>query len=154
MSFDWTHQFCLACDKQTDGATYCSESCRLADFEKTSSTPSLGPSSPVLPILSSMRAFSKPVSTSTKFYLSPAYDFSTAQPYGSALHTQQGEPVRQQARPARLLSPSSSHSSLSSMRSSSSIGSDAGQLSDKARRELHAYASSFEQVRLQRRRSY
>lgn len=21
MSFDWTHQFCLGCDKQTDGAT-------------------------------------------------------------------------------------------------------------------------------------
>ncbi|KAK3366449.1 hypothetical protein B0H63DRAFT_405486 [Podospora didyma] len=40
MSFDWAHQFCLACDKQTDGTTYCSESCRLADYEKTLSAPS------------------------------------------------------------------------------------------------------------------
>ncbi|KAI1409940.1 hypothetical protein F5Y13DRAFT_202569 [Hypoxylon sp. FL1857] len=27
--------FCLACDRQTDGAIYCSEACRLSDFEDT-----------------------------------------------------------------------------------------------------------------------
>ncbi|KAK7425985.1 hypothetical protein QQZ08_007567 [Neonectria magnoliae] len=33
---EWTHSFCLACDKNlhTAGDTYCSESCRLADFKK------------------------------------------------------------------------------------------------------------------------
>ncbi|KAK7413084.1 hypothetical protein QQX98_008032 [Neonectria punicea] len=33
----WTHSFCLACDKNlhTAGDAYCSESCRLADLEKT-----------------------------------------------------------------------------------------------------------------------
>lgn len=36
MAFEiqWDHQFCLACDRQTDGATYCSESCRLADLRE------------------------------------------------------------------------------------------------------------------------
>jgi len=167
MSFDlqWDHQFCLACDKQTDGATYCSESCRLADFEKTSSTPSSGSRSPALAGPSSW-AYSKPAPASSKFYLSPAYDFSNAQPYGStpasthsfSLHHHQLRPLQHRspvalAAPERVLSPSSSHSSLSSVRSNNTT-TDASQLSEKARSELRAYAISFEQVRLQRRRSY
>jgi hypothetical protein len=36
----------------------------------------------------------------------------------------------------------------------SNLSADSTVLSDKARRELRAYAVSFEQVRLQRRRSY
>jgi hypothetical protein len=41
------------------------------------------------------------------------------------------------------------------MRSNSSAAAlDAAQLSEKAARELRAYARSFESVRLQRRRSY
>ncbi|KAJ0141817.1 hypothetical protein HZ326_15340 [Fusarium oxysporum f. sp. albedinis] len=41
-SDSWAHSFCLACDKQVQSSTdaYCSESCRLADFEKTSTTSS------------------------------------------------------------------------------------------------------------------
>ncbi|KAK0705253.1 hypothetical protein B0H67DRAFT_499387 [Lasiosphaeris hirsuta] len=143
MSLDWTHQFCLACDKQTDGATYCSESCRLADYEKTSSTPSSGPSSPALTGPSYEWSFAKPTTTSTKFYLSPAYDFSS--PHTSAIG---------RAPSGHALSPSNSHTSLCSIRSSSSAGLDAAQLSEKAARELRAYARSFESVRLQRRRSY
>ena len=171
MSFDpqWDHQFCLACDKQTDGATYCSESCRLADFEKTSSSsPSSGSSSPGLagppPAWTS---YPKPAPSGNKFYLSPAYDFSNAQPYGStpasthsfSLHERQLRPVGHRtpaglaAAPERLLSPSSSHSSLSSVRSTATAA-DGSRLSEKARSELRAYAISFEQVRLQRRRSY
>ncbi|KAK0651268.1 hypothetical protein B0T16DRAFT_367334 [Cercophora newfieldiana] len=138
MSFDWTHQFCLACDKQTDGATYCSESCRLADYEKTPSTPSSGPSSPAFASPSHQWTFPKPTTTSTKFYLSPAFDFSSPHLSGST----------------RILSPSTSHTSLCSIRSTSSAGLDAAQLSEKAARELRAYARSFESVRLQRRRSH
>jgi hypothetical protein len=155
MAFDlWTHQFCLACDKQTDGATYCSESCRLADFEKTSSTPSSGASSPGMAAPSYPWTQRQP---STKFYLSPAYDFSNAQPYGSTPVTQSFATVRRPqstvlAPSHRGLTPSSSHSSLCSMQSTSST--DSAVLSDKARKELRAYAVSFEQVRLQRRRSY
>lgn len=153
MSLDWTHQFCLACDRQTDGATYCSESCRLADFESTSSTPSSGPSSPALNGPSYAWSFSKPASTSNKFYLSPAYDFSSPQPNRSARHAISSH-VDTARVPSQGLSPSNSHSSLCSMRSSSSVGLDPAQLSERAARELRAYAQSFESVRLQRRRSH
>ncbi|KAB5582639.1 hypothetical protein GE09DRAFT_1211275 [Coniochaeta sp. 2T2.1] len=145
MSLDWTHQFCLACDKQTDGTTYCSESCRLADYER-SSAPSSGQSSPGLAESSSFPwSFSKPASTSRPLYLAPAYDFSNARPYGSQRSQSTGSTLA-----PRALSPSNSHSSLCSMKSTASTDS---QLSEKAARELRAYAHSFESVRLQRRRS-
>ncbi|KAK3297703.1 uncharacterized protein B0H64DRAFT_423716 [Chaetomium fimeti] len=142
-SHPWS-RFCLGCDKQTDGATYCSESCRLADYEKTSpSTPSSAASSPALSGPPPDWTLSRPTTTSnTKFYLSPAYDFGLAQPSTRRGSTQ-----------SQTLSPSASHTSLCSMRSSSSAGLDAAQLSEKAARELRAYARSFESVRLQRRRS-
>ncbi|KAJ9133615.1 hypothetical protein NKR19_g8988 [Coniochaeta hoffmannii] len=148
MSLDWTHQFCLSCDKQTDGTAYCSESCRLADYEKTSA-PSPSLSSPGLADSSSSYpwTFSKPTTTSRPLYLAPAYDFSNAQPYSSLQRSQStGGTLAPKA-----LSPSTSHSSLCSMKSTSSTDS---QLSEKATRELRAYARSFESVRLQRRRSY
>lgn len=155
MSSDWAHAFCLTCDKQTDGTTYCSESCRLADYETTSSTTSSGPSSPSFTGSSYPWSFSKPATSSTKFYLSPAYDFTTRQPYGSTTQTSSTKRNDSLTPPNRILSPSSSHSSLCSMRSSSSAGADAAQqLSEKAKKELLAYASSFENVRSQRRRSY
>lgn len=142
MSFDWEHQFCLGCDKQTDGATYCSESCRLADYDKTSpSTPTSAASSPSLSSPPLDWAMSQPSSTANKkFYLSPAFDFGLAQPstYRSSNQT---------------LSPSASHTSLCSIRSTSSAGLDTAQLTEKAAKELRAYARSFESVRLQRRRS-
>ncbi|KAK0747605.1 hypothetical protein B0T21DRAFT_277499 [Apiosordaria backusii] len=133
MSFDWDHQFCLGCDKQTDGTTYCSEACRVGDYEKTASSPSSGASSPTL----NEWTFNKPTSSSSKFYLSPAFEFTP-----------------QTSRSNSVLSPSASQISLCSMRSTSSAGLDAVQLSEKAARELRAYARSFESVRNQRRRSY
>ena len=138
MSFDWAHQFCLACDKQTDGATYCSESCRLADYEKTSTTSS-GPSSPSL-MPPSEWSLSKSVGSTSRFYLSPAFDFGHVQ---SSLVSRPN------------LSPSTSHTSLCSMKSNASTTSESSQiLSDKATRELRAYNRSLASVRLQRRRSY
>ena len=88
MAFDlWTHQFCLSCDKQTDGATYCSEGCRLADYEKTSlSTPASASSSPGISPLAAQQP--------GRFLLSPAYDFGTVQPYGRTPHPQQQQPAR------------------------------------------------------------
>lgn len=162
----WTHQFCLACDRQVqnEGAAYCSEACRLADFEKTSSTPS---SEPVNSPASNHAAQAKPASTPSlststrrKFYLSPAYDFSTAQPYGTTPVPQRNDYFmtndRKSSSPSNTLSltPSSSHSSLCSMQSNNSASSETSRLSEVARKELQAYAVSFEQVRLQRRRSY
>lgn len=165
MSFDlWTHQFCLACDKQVhDGEAYCSESCRLSDFEKTPSSPTSRASSPGVSAPPSWAApapalVSKP--SKPALFLAPAYDFTNAQPYGTtptpkpllshyaSLRTDR--PARSLTA-ARQLTPSSSHASLCSMQSTAS---DASRLSDVAKKELQAYAVSFEQVRVQRRRSY
>ncbi|KUI67712.1 hypothetical protein VM1G_03410 [Cytospora mali] len=145
MSFDWTHSYCLTCDTQTDGTTYCSESCRLAEYEQ-SSNPSSGPSSPSFSG-PSYPWTSRPATVSNRFS-SPVHEFShatshqTSQRHGSVA-------------PLRALSPSSSHASLCSMRSNSSSTTDAAtQLSDAARRELLAYASSFENARASRRQSH
>lgn len=169
MAFDdmWAHQFCLTCDKQVqvDGAAYCSEACRLAEAEQSSSpssqasSPGFGPASSPL----TTSASTLPTRPSrNNFYLSPAYDFTNAQRYGSTPASQSyfsssyslapSKPTTSAAA-ARALTPSSSHASLCSIQSTSSSG-DSNQLSEKARKELRAYAVSFEQVRMGRRRSY
>ncbi|KAI1093817.1 hypothetical protein F5B19DRAFT_105665 [Rostrohypoxylon terebratum] len=153
----WEPEYCLACDRQTDGATYCSESCRLSDFEKTSSAASTPVTTPGLSSPSSYN-WTAP-RPHGKFFLPPAYDFSNAQPYGSTPLPQSYLSQRSESSSsssARILTPSSSHSSLCSLRSTSSTGSEGSQLSDKAKKQLRDYASSFEHTRLQqsRRRSY
>ncbi|KAH6874309.1 hypothetical protein B0T10DRAFT_415543 [Thelonectria olida] len=43
MTFDlWIYQFCLACEKQvqSEGASYCSESCKMVDSESATLPPS------------------------------------------------------------------------------------------------------------------
>ncbi|KAH7040772.1 uncharacterized protein B0I36DRAFT_358032 [Microdochium trichocladiopsis] len=128
----WEHQFCLACDRQTEGTTYCSESCRLSDFEKCSPSPY----SASTPIWSSK--------SQSKVYLAPSFDYTNGQ--AAARQSQTSS--------THVLSPSSSHSSLCSLQSMSSTSSDLNNLSDKARKQLRDYASSFEHSRVQRRRSY
>ncbi|KZZ98604.1 hypothetical protein AAL_03122 [Moelleriella libera RCEF 2490] len=170
MAFDlWTHQYCLSCDKQvqTDGAAYCSESCRLADQEKADHDKTLTPSSQASSPAYSPSGYpwsttqSSPASSGLKFYLAPAYDFSNAQPYGNAsVRSHHFEPVSTNSTTEtssrtlpRSLTPSSSHSSLCSMQSTSTTA-ESAQLSERSRQELTAYAISLEHVRLQRRRSY
>ncbi|KAJ6036067.1 hypothetical protein N7540_000346 [Penicillium herquei] len=34
MSTEWSLDFCLACDRQTMGGPYCSQSCRLAELDR------------------------------------------------------------------------------------------------------------------------
>jgi hypothetical protein len=157
-SFDlWTPEFCLGCDKQTDGAAYCSESCKLADFEKTSSsasTPSSSsPSSPSL-LTAPSYPWTSQSSSSNKFYLSPAYDFHAHSPAHRNTFS---------SRTDSSLTPSSSYSSLCSMQTAASAQQqqqqqqqavETVQLSERARKELREYAISFEYARLQRRRSY
>ena len=157
MTFDlWSHEFCLACDKQveSDGAAYCSESCRLTELERTS-TPSSQASSPGLTPPAYPWATPARQPSPTKFHLSPAYDFSNAQPYEStpASKTLFGNYSMEDKSAGRTLTPSSSHTSLCSMQSTSTSG-GSNSLSPKAKQELRAYAVSFEQVRTQRRRSY
>ncbi|CAL3972584.1 hypothetical protein PZA11_004336 [Diplocarpon coronariae] len=153
---DWSPAFCLACDRQTDGNVYCSESCRLAEYE-SASTASSAASSPT----STRAPVSWPVKPSHKaFVMEPAYNFANAQPYGSSTSSPRAPPF---PRPGRahsspeakgVLTPSSSQSSLFSLQSShSSTASEPIQLSDESRKALRAYASSFDQSRYSRRQS-
>lgn len=151
---DWSPSYCLACDRQTDTGAYCSESCRLAEYE-TFASPSSSPSWPT---------------SRSPFQLPSAYDFSqrsSASTNTTAHARAHSQPLARQAtyppvtrqpaytvtRPAArpLLTPSSSQSSLFSMQSAASGGSDL--VSDEARRELRGYASAFDQSRYQRRQS-
>lgn len=144
---DWSPDFCLACDKQTDGSVYCGEACRLAEYEKASTgSEASSPATHHSPI---SWPSTRPVSN---FFLPPAYNFGSYK-----TRTSQTPAPRPQSSPVVLsrpiLTPSSSQSSLFSMQSSSSTSSESAQLSDEARRELRAYASSFDQSRYQRRQS-
>ena len=160
---DWSPDFCLACDRQTDGNVYCSEACRLAEYENSSSNAGSLASSPISPRSSVSWPTTRP--TNNGFWMEPAYNFSKAQPYGStpsSRTTNLYQPSRPQSSPVpfsssrTVLTPSSSQSSLFSMQSSSSSSyppSEPNRLSDESRKALRAYASSFDQSRYSRRQS-
>lgn len=154
---EWSLDFCLACDKQTDGNVYCSEACRLAEYEKASSNAGSAASSPVLSRGPASFPSRRP---SNGFYMEPAYNFSKAQPYGTTPSRpadvfQLPKFQSPSASGARsTLTPSSSQSSLFSMQSAaSSTFAEPSQLSDESKRALRAYASSFDQSRCSRRQS-
>ncbi|KAI9055591.1 hypothetical protein LZ554_000537 [Drepanopeziza brunnea f. sp. 'monogermtubi'] len=154
---DWSPAFCLACDRQTDGNVYCSESCRLAEYENASTAGSAAssPTSPRAPV-------SWPANRSNnRFYMEPAYNFKNAQPYGttpSPRASNFSHPARSPSSPVTstkvTLTPSSSQSSLFSLQSTHSTTSpEPIQLSEESRKALRAYASSFDQSRNSRRQS-
>jgi len=152
----WSHQFCLACDKQVDSnAAYCSEACRLAELER-SSTPSSQASSPGM-APSTYYPWGSPSTKANKFFLEPAYDFSNAKPYGPATTTARqhalfGDYSMSASTQSSVLTPSSSGTSLSSMQSASGTN-EPSSISADAAKELRAYAMAFEYARSQRRRS-
>ena len=43
-NMDWSPDYCLSCDRQTEGGAYCSQACRLADLEKAKSPSQLSSS--------------------------------------------------------------------------------------------------------------
>ena len=150
----WSLDYCLACDRQTQGETYCSQSCRLADLE-TSSRNWSGSTSSII-----CTSSSENTTRGSGFYLSPAIDFSsykTSNTPSSPAASQLSSPLTSyfpgftslQAGVSKTLTPSSSHSSLSSTQSSSS---QASPLSDQARTELLGYTNSFDHVRNWKRR--
>ncbi|KAK2625662.1 hypothetical protein QTJ16_004974 [Diplocarpon rosae] len=158
LDMEWSPAFCLACDRQTDGKVYCSESCRLAEYE-SASTASSAASSPT----STRAPLSWPGKQSSKaFALEPAYNFANAQPYGgtpapraslaSFPHPARAAPAAPAAK--GTLTPSSSQSSLFSMQSShSATSAEPIPLSHESRKALRAYASSFDHSRYSRRQS-
>lgn len=164
---EWSPDFCLACDRQSSGGAYCSQACRLADIERAS-----GGSEPVSPTSSAPSASwaSSCLGTGSGFYLPPPLNFdayktssknhaskadrrslgSTPQSsYFPNISSSQYTSASSTVSPAsKVLTPSSSRSSLSSIGSTQ----EAASLSDQARSELRGYASSFDQVRDWKRR--
>ena len=153
MELTWSLDYCLACDKQTDGETYCSQSCRLADLETSSNW-----SGPTTPTISSW-----PTSDSNRgsaFYLTPAINFAAykASKSSSQSSSQTTSPTTSyfpthpssQVAATKTLTPSSSSSSLNSTKSNTS--SQAGPLSEQTRSELRGYTDSFDNTRNWRRR--
>lgn len=154
MELTWSLDYCLACDRQTSGGAYCSQSCRLADHETSSwsgssssrtagnTTTTASTTSPSsLPSSASPRSSARH-SSGSGFYLSPAINFDL---YKTSTA---GSPPASTS-PPRLLSPSSSHSSLSSTQSNSSPKCN---FSQQVHNELRAYTNSFDTTRNWRRR--
>ena len=156
---DWSHDFCLSCDRQIAEGAYCSQACRLADLEKA------GTSEPATPMnfSSSASSTSSYTSSSSRFCLPPAVNFAAYKtttrldsPPTSPNYSYSYQPASSSATtasgysspPKRSLTPSSSRSSLSSVSSSQPTQG----LSTKAANELRGYVSSFDQVRDLKRR--
>ena len=157
MDLNWALDYCLACDKQTECETYCSQSCRLADIEKSSNWS--GSTSPITPTWTSSDSH-----RGSGFYLSPAFNFAAYKtPQTTPDWPASGQPASPQTSyfsatstsqnaATRTLSPSSSRSSLSSITSTSSTSSQQNSLSEQARIELRGYTNSFDNTRNWRRR--
>ena len=146
MELDCFLDYCLSCDRQTLGGAYCCQSCRLADIETSSSA-----SEPV-----------SPASTAGKrtpcLQLEPAFDFAAhrSPSLSSPPSNYRSQPCQpnpnfpsqsisvSQTSPSRLLTPSTSQSSLGSTSSNSLQDC---QLSAQVRRELRGYTSAFNSIR-------
>ncbi|KAJ5138087.1 hypothetical protein N7526_004320 [Penicillium atrosanguineum] len=104
MATEWSLDFCLACDRQTSGGPYCSQSCRLVELDRTSTEEGSLP-----------RQAAKSHSHSHSHSRSSTAD--------SNIDTQS----------ARSLSASSSQTSLSSLRSHASNATISDHLQDELR---------------------
>lgn len=155
---DCLGDFCLACDKQTNGAPFCSQACRLAELDQSSS--SSEPTSPIYPRhRTSQRSLH---SVTAAFQLPPAIDFSSyrrermvqtpasqAKSSTSSYHTaNKATTAPSHSSRTSYLTPSSSQTSLSSLRT---IHTSPGGISEQAWDELRNYASNFDQIRTLRR---
>ncbi|KAK7550802.1 hypothetical protein IWX49DRAFT_366928 [Phyllosticta citricarpa] len=162
MAAEWSHDFCLTCDRQIETGAYCSQACRLADLDKatdfttntsapssyassTGGTPTGFYLSSPLNLKTTTGRDSTPASPSSasprqQSYFSHASSHSTSTSSSSSSTSTLGEPNR-------VLTPSSSQSSLTSMAYPATQG-----LSAQAANELRSYAHAFDQVRDIRRR--
>ena len=141
----WSLDFCFVCDRQTAGAAYCSQACRLSEMDRSSS-----PSEPCSPTMSSSSSSSRPWAAG---HNSNAPDFSrhyklfqSSLPFdvtpSSSNHS------------SKALTPSSSQTSLASLDSmvSSTSSSSSCSLPCQIRSELENYAGCFDHVRDRKRR--
>lgn len=137
--------FCLACDKQTLEGLYCSQACRLADLEKAGSSGPASPSTPSSPESESWQPFHQ--TRNSGFSLPQSFDFNAPRTtnQSSQTHSARGSAEK-------VLSPSTSRTSLSSAMSNAS-GQTSPTMSETVQNELQGYVSSFDAVRELKRRS-
>jgi hypothetical protein len=123
-SVDFFGDFCLTCDCQTDGKSFCSQACRLAELDNYTN------SEPSSPVYDEGPAFSQSSrrheSVSSGFSLPPAYNF--------AAHR------------------SSSFSSLSTTATIGASVTKSSKITEQAKNDLRDYAGSFDHTRTLRRR--
>jgi ECL1/2/3 zinc binding proteins len=157
-TMDCFGDFCLACDKQTNGTPFCSQACRLAELDH-----SLSSSEPASPGYTRHGTSQRsPGFVTTGFQLPPAIDFlsyrrektlqlSTGQAKSAtaASHSINEASSSTTFPRSAHLTPSSSQTSLSSLRTNQS---SPGGISEQAWVELRNYASGFDQVRALKRR--
>ncbi|KKK14072.1 hypothetical protein P175DRAFT_0130144 [Aspergillus ochraceoroseus IBT 24754] len=135
MATEWSLDFCLVCDRQTLGGPYCSQSCRLAELDVSHEASSYSHESRAAP-KKNPRAPGK-VTVTTTFIQSTTTRNSQWNFY-------------RPPQSSKALSPSSSQTSLSSLKSNSS--SQASPISSQFQNELRDYASCFDHVRDLKRR--
>ena len=145
MELVWSHDYCLACDRQTSGGAYCSQSCRLADLEASSAW-NISQTSPSRSTFSSASSNT----TSPGFYLSPAIDWSVyrTQHTTSQLSYFSSTSSNQSNVNGKTLTPSSSRSSLAS---TSSTASNNKAFSEEISNQLRDYTNSFDTTRNRRK---
>lgn len=148
MELTWIHDTCLACDNQTSGGAYCSQSCRLADLKASTAwcTPQTSTqTSPTTPNFSS----TNPSASSTGFYLSPAIDWST---YKTQHTTSQLSffSSTSSPRPNQNDKTLSSSSSRSSLASTNSNGTRQSPFSEEVSEQLRDFANAFDTTRHRR----
>ncbi|KAI4225282.1 MAG: hypothetical protein L6R36_004026 [Xanthoria steineri] len=163
MDSSWSHDVCIHCEQPIDQGAYCSQQCKLANcttFACPSSNKTTSPSTS-----NSSCNSSNPHPRESGFQLSPAIDFSSLRTTYTSSNATRGPAYGQASYFAspfpgnanssrfvpsqRVLTPSTSRSSLSSVSSNSSQCSG---LSDQARNELRGYSNSFDLIRNWKRR--
>lgn len=169
MDLTWSLDYCLACDRQTSGGAYCSQSCRLADLE-TSSTWSgtVSPTTNIAATSSSSSSSSTDTQRGSGFYLSPAINFANykniSSPSPAMSTTATAATTQPNTTPSNYFSTNFTNppstkgltpsSSISSLSSNSSSDSSQHQLSEHIHSELRAYTNSFDTTRNWRRRTW
>ncbi|KAF4549998.1 Hypothetical protein D9617_19g103030 [Elsinoe fawcettii] len=135
--------FCLGCDNQVTAGFYCSEACRMSDIERSGSVPT----SPVHTHPANPYQFIFPTNfhnPPSKYPPPPTKSCSST----SLAHTVQHSYSKSAdtRHPYRVLSPSSSRSSLISNASTP-------EASEQTAKELSSYFNAFDRTRDQRRKS-
>lgn len=139
MTIEWSPDYCLVCDRQTLGGTYCSQACRLAELDPM----------PLDYTLSLDAEQSTQMMDRSSTVKSSSCN-NTISSFGYAARRHKSQPSAGGIeKSSTTISPSPSRSSISSLRSNTS---QSDPVTNQAKNDLRDYASCFDQVRHLKRR--